>query len=277
MSMPNSRRNLDIAIEHIAHNSNDAVRIRRVMANAIVGQLLPDGAVKGGSSLKLRFGDGTTRFSRDLDTARVSDIESYADRLEEALAAGWNGFTGRLVPGRQARPKDVPAHYVMQPFEIKLSYNGKSWITVPLEVGHNELGDADDPDMLVPEDVSRIFVALGFPPLAPIPFMKLKHQVAQKLHGLTEERSDRVHDLVDLQVIMRESTVDIASIRPLCVKLFAYRRMQAWPPRIVTYPNWEAGYVAASEGLDTLDFEDAVAWGNDLIERIDSANPKSEL
>jgi hypothetical protein len=81
------------------------------MANAIVGQLLPDGAVKGGSSLKLRFGEGAARFSRDLDTARLSDIESYAEALENALQEGWNGFTGRLARGRQASPKGVPAHY----------------------------------------------------------------------------------------------------------------------------------------------------------------------
>ncbi len=154
MSRPNSRRNLDIAIERIAHDGEDAIRIRRNLANAIVGQLLPDGAVKGGSSLKLRFGEGSARFSRDLDTARASDIDSYAEALESALMAGWNGFTGRLVRGRQASPKGVPANYVMQPFEVKLSYNGKSWMTVPLEVGHNEIGDAEEPDMRVPEEAS---------------------------------------------------------------------------------------------------------------------------
>lgn len=58
MSIPNSRRNLDITIGRLAKDSDEAVRIRRTMANAIVGQLLPDRAVKGGSSLKLRFGDG---------------------------------------------------------------------------------------------------------------------------------------------------------------------------------------------------------------------------
>lgn len=269
MSMPNSRRNLDIAIERLAKDSEEAVRIRRTMANAIVGQLLPDGAVKGGSSLKLRFGDGATRFSRDLDTARASDIDSYVERLEDALASGWNGFTGKLVPGKPAKPKGVPTQYIMQPFEVKLSYNGKSWITVPFEVGHNEIGDADDPDMLVPEDVSRMFVALGFPPLDPMPFMKLAHQVAQKLHALTEEGSDRVHDLVDLQIIMREDAPDVAAIKPICIRLFAYRRMQEWPPRIVAYPDWEIGYAAAAEGLDVLDLDQAIVWGNDLISRID--------
>lgn len=271
MSMPNSRRNLDIAIERLAKGGEEAVHIRRTMANAIVGQLLPDGAVKGGSSLKLRFGDGATRFSRDLDTARASDIDDYVAQLEDALASGWNGFTGKLVPGKPAKPKGVPGQYVMQPFEVKLSYDGKSWITVPLEVGHNEIGDADDPDMLVPEDVSRMFVALGFPPLDPMPFMKLAHQVAQKLHALTEEGSDRVHDLVDLQIIMREDAPDVAAIRPLCVRLFAYRGMQEWPPRIIAYPDWEIGYAAAAEGLSVLGLNEAIDWGNDLIGRIDAA------
>lgn len=270
MSMPNSRRNFDIAIERLAKDSDEAVRIRRTMANAIVGQLLPDGAVKGGSSLKLRFGDRATRFSRDLDTARASDIDDYVERLEDALASGWNGFTGKLVPGKSAKPKGVPTQYVMQPFEVKLSYNGKSWITVPLEVGHNEIGDADDPDILVPEDVSRIFVALGFPSLDPMPFMKLAHQVAQKLHALTEEGSERVHDLVDLQIIMREDAPDIADIKPLCIRLFSYRGMQQWPPRITAYPDWEMGYAAAAEGLDVLDLDHAIVWGNDLIQKIDS-------
>lgn len=268
MSMPNSRRNLDIAIERLAKGSDEAVRIRRTMANAIVGQLLPDGAVKGGSSLKLRFGDGVTRFSRDLDAARASEINEYATQLEDALASGWNGFTGKLVPGKPAKPKDVPTQYVMQPFEVKLSYNGKSWITVPLEVGHNEIGDADDPDMLVPEDVSQMFVALGFPPLDPMPFMKLSHQVAQKLHALTEEGSNRVHDLVDLQIILREGALDLVTIKPLCIRLFAYRGLQEWPPRIVAYPDWEIGYAAAAEGLGVLDLEQAIVWGNDLIDSI---------
>lgn len=270
MSRPNSRRNLDIAIERIAHDSEDAVRIRRNMANAIVGQLLPDGAVKGGSSLKLRFGEGAARFSRDLDTARVSDIESYAEALESALLKGWNDFTGRVVRGRQASPKGVPAHYVMQPFEVKLSFNGKSWMTVPLEVGHNEIGDAEEPDMRVPEEVSKVFEALGFPPLDPMPFMRLAHQVAQKLHGLTESGSQRVHDLVDLQVIMREDPPALEEVKPLCVRLFSYRDMQSWPPVIEEQPGWTVGYEAASEGLSVLNLDEAITWGNDLIGRIDS-------
>lgn len=271
MIRPNSRRNLDIAIERLSDGSEDAVRARRLLANAIVGQFLPDGAVKGGSALKLRYGTTATRFSKDLDAARASNIESYTSALEDNLRVGWNGFTGRLVKGKQAKPKEVPQIYVMQPFEVKLSYNGKSWTTVPLEVGHNEIGDADDPDMIVPAEVNRMLESLGFPELKPIPIMKLSHQVAQKLHGLTGKGSTRVHDLVDLQIIMHGSSIDLSETRAICERLFAYRKQQAWPSRVEVLPEWETGYAAAAEGMPVPKLEDAVCWANAFIERIASA------
>ena len=43
---PNSRRNLDAAITRLARESSGVQRIRLVMANTIVGQMLPDGVVK---------------------------------------------------------------------------------------------------------------------------------------------------------------------------------------------------------------------------------------
>lgn len=179
--------------------SQDAAKIsskrRTVMADAVVAQMLPDGAVKGGSALKLRFGDEGTRFSEDLDTARASDIEEYIGALGDALEKGWQGFTGVAVRREPATPAGVPASYVMQPYDVKLSYLGKSWVTVSLEVGHNEIGDADEPDMIVPQDATRLFEALGFDPPSAIPVMRLSHQISQKLHGLSEEGSRRAHDL----------------------------------------------------------------------------------
>ena len=68
MSPPISRRLLDIAIDRLAdRQSDDPLRLRRMMGNTIVAQMLPDGVVKGGGSLKLRFGDRATRYTRDLD------------------------------------------------------------------------------------------------------------------------------------------------------------------------------------------------------------------
>lgn len=94
----------------------------------------------------MRFGDTATRLTTNLDTATASDPAVYAERLNAALSAGWEGFAGCVVPRESASPKDVPPEYVMRPFDVKLSYNGKPWCTVPLEVGHNEIGDTDEAD-----------------------------------------------------------------------------------------------------------------------------------
>lgn len=103
---PNSRRNLDIAIDRLCASTGDEPgHVKRLLATAIVGQMLPDGAAKGGNALKIRFGKDTTRFSRDLDTARASSLDDYIARLEDALATGWCGFTGVVVPREPASRK----------------------------------------------------------------------------------------------------------------------------------------------------------------------------
>lgn len=63
MKRPNSMRHLDDAIRRLCGGApQDFVRARTVMANAIVASMLPDGVVKGGSALKMRFGEENTRF-----------------------------------------------------------------------------------------------------------------------------------------------------------------------------------------------------------------------
>ena len=63
-------RHLDDAIRRLCGGApQDFVRARTVMANAIVASMLPDGVVKGGSALKMRFGEESTRLPTDLDTA----------------------------------------------------------------------------------------------------------------------------------------------------------------------------------------------------------------
>lgn len=77
MKRPNSRTHLDNAIRRIAGLDQAFVSARTLLADAVVAQMLPNGAVKGGSALKIRFDERETRFSDDLDTARMSSIESY--------------------------------------------------------------------------------------------------------------------------------------------------------------------------------------------------------
>lgn len=75
---PNSMRHLDNALRRLSGGAADRyVRIRTLLSNAIVAQLLPDGVMKGGSALRMRYGSSTTRFTTDLDTATGSSPASY--------------------------------------------------------------------------------------------------------------------------------------------------------------------------------------------------------
>lgn len=272
MKRPNSLRHLDDAIRRLSGGSPDTyVRTRTVMASAIVAQMIPNGVLKGGSALKVRYGNARTRFTTDLDAATATDPEEYAAALSKALEAGWEGFTGTVVPREPAHPKDVPTEYVMRPFSVKLSYNGKPWCTVPLEVGHNEIGDADEAEWVELADASDLLEELGFPRLGPAPLMPLQYQVAQKLHGATSP-GDRARDLIDLQLIMARSDVDLRKVKEVCQRLFAYRKKQLWPPVVVLREGWSELYAAQAQGLDVLpDAEAAVDWANGFIARIDAS------
>jgi len=270
--MPNSRRNLDIAIDRMSGAGKNQLQMRTLLANTIIGQLLPNGVVKGGSALKLRYGDRTTRFTRDLDTARAEDLEAFLGQLGAALKGGWNGFTGRVVRKEPAKPKGIPGEYIMQPFEIKLAYNGRAWVTVPLEIGHDEIGDTDTFDYYISPEIVTVFEKLGFPTPSPVALLQIHHQVAQKLHALSTDGSERAHDMIDLQVIDKCERIDYLLTKNTCERLFAFRRQQKWPPIITKGNSWDTLYASQIGGLDVLqDADKAIAWVNDLITTIDSA------
>lgn len=277
--IPNSRTNLDRAIQNYCKKTGgDPVRTRRLMASLIVGQLLPDGAVKGGSALKIRFGEKRTRHSVDLDTARLSDLKEYMNALEASLRDGWAGFTGRIVEKEPPSPDGVPKPYIMRPFEVKLSYLGKSWLTLPLEVGHNEIGDADNPERLYSEEGAKLFEELGLPNPGRIPLMELPHQIAQKLHAMTSEGNERAHDLIDLQIIAQRASVDYLETKRVCVRLFSYRNSQTWPPRVEEGRGWRSLYLSQAEDLDVIqDFDEAIKWANRLVARIDAAGVVADV
>ncbi|MCL2804847.1 MAG: nucleotidyl transferase AbiEii/AbiGii toxin family protein [Treponema sp.] len=267
---PNSRRNLDIAIDRLFGIESNTIQVRTLIANTIIGQMLPKGVVKGGSALKLRYGDKTTRFTRDLDTARAEDLDKYLKQLEVSLSEGYNDFTGIVIRKNPAKPKGIPGEYIMQPFEIKLSYMGKSWLTVNLEIGYNEIGDADSFDNFLSQDIINIFEKLGFPKPKPIPLMQIHHQIAQKLHALSEIGSERAHDLIDLQIIKNNEKIDYNLTKNTCKRLFVYRKQQEWPPVIIKGNNWNTLYSSQITGIAVLqNVDDAIDWVNGLIKMID--------
>ena len=114
MKRPNTCTNLIRAIKAIAAGT-DEVRLSRSLANVIVGQMLPDGVVKGGSSLMFRYGAAFTRYTRDVDTARVMEHEEYIAKLKESLAAGWNGFTADLVEVEPPARTEIVVAEVVEP------------------------------------------------------------------------------------------------------------------------------------------------------------------
>lgn len=270
---PNSMRHLDDAIRKACGSAvDDYIRSRTIMANAIVASMLPNGVVKGGSALKMRFGNEESRFTTDLDTATAMDSDLYAKRLDRTLKEGWEGFTGRVVSRESASPEGVPAEYVMSPYDVKLAYMGKPWCTVPLEVGHNEIGDADVVDWAELTDAAALFEKVGLPAPGKAPLMPIKHQIAQKLHAVTSG-GDRARDLVDLQLIARNCEVDLIETKKICVRLFAYRKAQAWPPFVESRFGWEALYAEQSADLPVLpNVDEAVEWANSFIREIDGAH-----
>lgn len=268
---PKSVRELELRLR-AAEGETELVNRRRVsMALVVVGQMLPSGAIKGGSAMALRYGRGT-RFTKDLDAARSNSLDAFREDFEQRLHLGWGGFTGRLIARPAPTPAGVPAAYVMQPFDVKLSYDGSSWCTVKFELGHNEIGDTDDPETVLADDLAALFVEVGLPRPEPVHVVRSDHQIAQKLHAATGPNSERAHDLVDLQLLARGKEVNLGQVRAVCVRLFDYRDGHAWPPTVTVNSNWDSLYADSAEDVDVLEsVEEAAVWANDFIERIDAA------
>lgn len=70
MKPPQNVAFLDRALRALSKTNEESVQMRRVMANVIVGQFMEGAVMRGGGSLKLRYGLGTTRYTMDFDAMR---------------------------------------------------------------------------------------------------------------------------------------------------------------------------------------------------------------
>jgi len=201
--------------------------------------------------------------SRVVDTGWLSSCVSDASR---AL---------RLTVEQEdaATPDGVPVEYVMQPFSIRLAFRGRHWLTVAFELGHDEIGSTKRHDLRIADDLIRLFESSGLETPAPIPVLALDHQIAQKLHACTyvnpkTGQNDRSPNLVDLQILEREETIDMAAVAATAERLFPARQAHAWPPVVIQYDRWETIYTEAATGLDVIDnVTDAITWANNFIAR----------
>lgn len=273
---PGSVNELRRRVTNLAASRNTTVkRLQALVANVIVGQMLPETAIKGGTGLKLRFGDTLTRETPDLDTAFRGNLTEFRESFERNGVAGWGPFTARIVEGRKRGPEHVPAAYVMQPFTVKLNYRNKPFGTVTVEVGYDELEATTDeaPELVTSTEAAEVFAALGLPEPGPLRVLPLHHQVAQKIHACSEPGSDRAHDLVDLQIMTPD--LDHRVVAETCRRLFDFRQLHPWPPVITPAGDWAPAYDDAALDLAVLgDVDAAVAWANDYIARLAASGPR---
>lgn len=271
---PPNLRSLETRISNLTRDRGWPVRhTQRVVANTVVGQMLPSGVVKGGSAMTLRVGEVGSRFTPDLDVTRLKTVtlEDYLNELGEKLASGWAGFTGTVSQLEPAQPDGVPAEYVMLPFDLRLAYQSRHWLTVPFELGHDEIGSTAHCEKRLAPDIVEIFEELGLETPQPIPVLALDHQIAQKLHACTSVNpqtggNNRAHDLVDLQILAREEQLDMTAIAQTAKRLFVARKSHSWPPTVVAHHNWATIYAEAAIGLNVIEnVDEAVQWTNDFI------------
>jgi Nucleotidyl transferase AbiEii toxin, Type IV TA system len=276
--VPSNLRSLETRISNVARGQGRPIRrVQRAVANTVISQMLPPGVVKGGTAIKLRVGEEASRFTLDFDASRAADVDlsDYLDQLADSLTVGWHGFTGTVQELEPAQPAGVPGEYVMQPFLIRLVFRGRHWLSVTFELGRDEVGSTASHDARIASDLLALFDVLGLPEPKPVPLLALDHQIAQKLHACTSQGrvtggNDRAHDLVDLQILLQDETVDPLSVGVTGRRLFAARRGQSWPPVVVEYPSWATIYAEAAEGLGVIaNVSDAVVWANEFIASTD--------
>ncbi len=278
-TIPPNRASLEQRLRNICATTQlNEQRARLALGHVVVAQMLPLGVVKGGFAIKLRVGDTASRLTRDLDITRGAghSVDSYTNELADRLNTGWHGFTGRLVVHNPANPPEVPADYVMHPFDVKLSYQSQSFMTIRLELGHDEIDSTSDPTLAIDPGVVDLMKRLGLPPPSPVPVLAIEHQIVQKVHACTTPNryggNDRAHDLVDLQILVAAEPPVLRTVGLLGARLFASRRIAPWPPTVTTWPGWEVRYDEAATGLNVRSLNDAVAWLNGFIDECVAAS-----
>ena len=100
---PRSRESLSARIRNLApeHRTTE-FRLRGTIGNIVIGQMLPSGAVKGGTAMALRHGQSRTRFSPDVDVTRAGEVgvDEYVAEFRTNLQQG-----GVLTKLQTCRPE----------------------------------------------------------------------------------------------------------------------------------------------------------------------------
>jgi len=130
----------------------------------------------------------------------------------------------------------------MQPFKLRLLYLGRHWLTVPFELGYDEIGSTQWHDLRISPDIVDLFATIGLDEPQPIPLLTVEHLIAQKLHATSVRHqtgsNDRAHDLVNLQILEQEEPINRPALASIANRLFRARWEQTWPPVVTAHPGW---------------------------------------
>jgi Nucleotidyl transferase AbiEii toxin, Type IV TA system len=275
-SQPKTEKQLGRLVSNYAEASGLGVRRvrQRVSAMTFLGALervreeesAARFLIKGGIACELRFQD-QARATRDLDALFHGSLDELLADLDTAFATAYSGFSFSYTPPQAVHETGA------QRFDIKLTYQGRGWATLRVEVSPPE-GQAHEPESVPALSVSEF----GLTGPTEVACLSLRYQIAQKTHACTERfpdrENERVHDLIDLQ-LMEELVEDYSRLKAACIEIFDLRGTHAWPPTLAAEPTWAETYreLAAELDFPTKDLDEAITRVQGLIDRIHAERP----
>ncbi len=247
------------------------LRVASMMLAGALGRTLNDEeapvfVTRGGVAMELRAGE-KARVTRDVDLVLRGDPGSLIAHLDSALAEDYEEFS---FERGEPQPLELRPH--VHRVRVKVAFRTKPFMTIVVEVAPVEAG-GDETEQLPAHDLST--VGLDGPEV--ISVLAVPWQIAQKLHAVTEPplraggENPRYWDLIDLQLLEALAGENLTPVKDACLRTFAARDQQAWPPLITIYPSWTDLYTRMASDLDMpiTDVNAAVEVVHEFIRRID--------
>ena len=274
-SPPSNARSLSTRIRNLADKVGvDPDLMEVAFAQVILGQTLP-GVLRGGAALKIRLGPFGARFSEDADLVLPHDLvpDSFEDWINEGKKE-WDRFRVAIsLRKKDARPAGVPPDYVVRTYTARIFYGDSDWRSIKLEVGRDEVGGYHQPDRRIAVDWRTYFQKVGLECPEAVVLFPYPEQLIQKLDGCTrpdgKDDNERAHDLIDIQLILRDVNIKPSSLRDLAQSTFAYRHV-SWPPVARSFESWKTLYAADAVDYPEViqDVDEAVRWLQSFIDGI---------
>lgn len=274
---PSNKRAVEARTRNLARDRGEeerraahrlAVVVLVDMLSAVPGSAPP--VIKGGSALMFRLGTMSARLSRDLDAVVQGDLREYQDVLTRHGRTPHHGWTYTIAKPEEIANAAAATAQTPRRMQVKLSYHGRPYATVQLELAVAEGDSMDGIDLVTVPDLAD----LGFGRQVTVPLLGVPYQAAQKLHACTEHHPDRpnprARDLVDLALLHGQIRARLPETFDACRAVFDERRQHPWPPRVRPEHTWGDLYATARESCGVPDqvpehLDDAVDLINTLI------------